>query len=147
GAAATLGSDGKFYVSGGINGNGVVIQSVESYDPVANTWTNAGYLATARAFHQSFTGLDGSIYAVGGTNNAVNYTSFAAFPTLSFSNYVNSVDVLGPFTAYWASSPAVTVARFGHATVAGSDGRIWSLGGQDNSGNYLAQVEAWYPAV
>jgi hypothetical protein len=61
--------EGKMYVIGGISGEtrqtAVVRNTVESYDPVTDTWATKAPMPTARS-HAASAVIDGKIYVVGG---------------------------------------------------------------------------------
>ena len=63
GLAATLGLDGKVYVAGGYNAAGVAVNTLEIYDPVAQTWTIGQSMGVPRAYLAVATGPNGRIYA------------------------------------------------------------------------------------
>ena len=74
GLTAATGPDGKIYVFGGNyrteiqtdRGINVIVNTVEVYDPLTNTWTTAPPLPSARANLASAAGQDGRIYVLGG---------------------------------------------------------------------------------
>ena len=85
GLAATTGSDGKIYVSGGItrdtpSGPTRLVDTVEVYDPIADTWARVGCLPTRRSGLAAATGPDGRIYAIGGRDGNVLDTVEAFVP-------------------------------------------------------------------
>ena len=41
---SSVGSDGRWYVYGGIDGNGAIVPEVEVYDPDTNSWSVFGYI-------------------------------------------------------------------------------------------------------
>ena len=51
---ATLLTSGKVLVAGGQDINFSPLSSAEIYDPVANTWSTAGNMATAREGHAAY---------------------------------------------------------------------------------------------
>ena len=57
--------DGKWYVAGGVDSEGRVLDSVEVYDPVQNVWTELTPMPTARA-HLALAPLNGRLFALGG---------------------------------------------------------------------------------
>jgi N-acetylneuraminic acid mutarotase len=64
-AAATLGTDGRIYVIGGVGMAGT-LNVVQVYDPSTDAWTVGANLPTARQSLGATTGPDGKIYAIGG---------------------------------------------------------------------------------
>ena len=61
---ATLLPNGKVLVAGGDDGSRLA--SAELYDPVANTWSPAGSLATARSDHTATLLPNGKVLVAGG---------------------------------------------------------------------------------
>ncbi len=69
-AAAARGADGRIYVMGGDAGGdprAQVLDSVEVYTPQVDHWSTATPLPAPRSALAATTGLDGRIYAIGGT--------------------------------------------------------------------------------
>ncbi|HEX9001453.1 MAG TPA: LamG-like jellyroll fold domain-containing protein [Blastocatellia bacterium] len=67
GAAAATGPDGRVYLIGGKDNLGNLHQTVEVYDPLAETWTTlSANLPTPRVYLAAVTGRDGYIYTFGG---------------------------------------------------------------------------------
>ena len=115
--AAVAGPGGVIYAIGGedatygTNGNRVV----DAYSPNTNSWTSlasepAGHFGGAAAM-----GLNGLIYAMGGTDGA--------------HNPIQNVDAYNPSTNIWTSVANLPTARFGMAAATGPDGRIYAIGG------------------
>lgn len=101
-AAAATGSDGRIYVIGGSGASGT-LQTVEAYDPVANTWacsvgdtstgcssTSLQPMPTARSWFGS-AASNGRIYAIGGISSAC-------------PNYCSLVEAYDPATNTWTCS-------------------------------------------
>jgi hypothetical protein len=65
-AGSTL--NGKFQVIGGRNGT-TYLNTVEAFDPAANSWTTRPSMPTARAA-LGVGGLSGFLYAIGGRNGS-----------------------------------------------------------------------------
>lgn len=61
--------DGKWYVAGGMDGSGAVLDSVEEYDPAANAWRLKAPMPTARV-HFALAALGERLYALGGYDAA-----------------------------------------------------------------------------
>jgi N-acetylneuraminic acid mutarotase len=72
GGAAATGADGHIYAIGGSTGPplGTILDTVEAYNPLTNTWTTVSLLPSARAQLAATTGQDGRIYVTGGYNLA-----------------------------------------------------------------------------
>jgi len=68
--AAATGGDGRIYAIGGcLTSDGYAgVNTVEVYDPSTNVWSSAPPMPTARTGLAAVTGLDGRIYAIGGSN-------------------------------------------------------------------------------
>jgi len=66
--SSSTGANGIIYVAGGQSAgpNGTVFSTFESFNPSTNSWTVLNPMPTARAGLGVTTGLDGTIYAVGG---------------------------------------------------------------------------------
>jgi N-acetylneuraminic acid mutarotase len=69
GLAAVRGPDGRIYAIGGLNSfnNSGVLATVEVYDPKTNSWSAVAPMPTARWGLAAVLGLDGRIYALGGS--------------------------------------------------------------------------------
>ena len=68
--AACAAYENKIYVFGGINGAGTVINSVQVYDVLANTWATDDNLPANRQGHSAVT-ADGNIFILGGSGTAL----------------------------------------------------------------------------
>jgi galactose oxidase-like protein len=64
--AATLLSDGKVLVAGGLAGNQSSLADAEIYDPATGTWTVTGSLNNARCLYTAMLLSDGRVLAAGG---------------------------------------------------------------------------------
>jgi len=117
--------DGRIYVAGGVSaifGTSVRIiylDSVEIYDPAANTWSYGGRLPFARGVGASSSMVNGMIYFTGGYNGV---------STLSSAERYN------PLIMEWWTRANVLGARAAHALVESSDGYIYLMGGQNITG-------------
>ena len=58
--------DGRIMVVAGERADLVLVAEAEIYDPVADTWTDAGSLTEARALHSTTLLKDGRVLVVGG---------------------------------------------------------------------------------
>lgn len=140
----------------------------------ANSWTAVHSMAFRHEALAAATGLDGRIYAIGGTGatNIVEaytpgtdtWTTMANLPTPrsalaaatgtdgriyaiggSSGGALKTVEAYTPSNDSWATMAPLTTARSSLAAVAGPDGRIYAIGGY-NAG-YLNTVEVYTPST
>ena len=69
-ATATLLSDGRVLITGGIDNNENVLDTAELYDPVTGLFTSTGSMTTTRYGHLAAALGDGDILIAGGMDNA-----------------------------------------------------------------------------
>ncbi|MGH0176202.1 UNVERIFIED_CONTAM: hypothetical protein FKN15_072305 [Acipenser sinensis] len=79
----------RLFVAGGVQGSGVVSDTLHEYDPVADHWTERPPMAVPRVMH-GFLGACGKLYALGGCNRA---------------SFLDSVEVYDLQANTWARSP------------------------------------------
>ncbi len=137
--SAATGPDGRIYVLGGANRQGT-LSSVEAFDPATGTWSPVTPMYIARYASGAATGPDGRIYAFGGESDTP--TSFGAA-----INVLNQSEAYSPSTSRWQPIHNLPDARIEIAAAAGSDGRLYVLGGQSQSFTTLATVTAYSPAT
>jgi len=139
GLAAVVGDDGRIYAIGGqydssgpsVDGDSVV---VEAYTPATNTWAVAPSLPNGRYMVAAVAANDGLLYAVGG---------FSVNPAETLSN----ATTLDPGADAWSDvGDSMTTPRSSHATVLGTDGRIYAVGGYD-SNDELQSLEYYQPGT
>ncbi len=70
GAAAAALADGRVLVAGGQIGGSSFTASAELYDPVAQSWTATGAMATPRVYAAAAPLPDGRVLVVGGYDGA-----------------------------------------------------------------------------
>ena len=126
-AAATSG--GTVYAIGGDSAGMSPTATVETYNPVTNTWSSVASLPTARDRLAATTGPDGSIYAIGGN---------------SFGTVSSEVDVYSPILNTWTTVAPLPTARSYLAAATGPDGKIYAIGGL--AGSATTEVDAYDPA-
>lgn len=127
------GSDGKIYSIGGDLSSGPTAQSY-ALTP-GGSWTAIADLPVADVGRTAAVGTDGRIYAIGGLHSDGTNITFAT-----------SVYAFSPSTGQWTTAADLSVGRFEHASVAGSDGRIYVFGG-GGSGGALGSCEAYTPST
>jgi hypothetical protein len=127
GPTATLLSDGKVLVVGGINGSKGYQNTAELYDPATGAWTNTGGLFYYRARHTATRLLDGKVLVTGG---------FWLSPFPPFAVCLNASEIYDPASGNWYSVGNLNVARRSHTATLLPDGKVLVAGGlgYDNSG-------------
>lgn len=130
--SATLLPDGRVLVAGGTTGGkndgtqaGVQLDTVELYDPVANTWTKLPKLVTARTFHTAALAQGGALILFGGLDGSGSA----------------SRRVEGYFEGTWQALDPMLIDRYQHASALLADGRVLLAGGV-----YQATAELYHLA-
>lgn len=129
---ATVTSDGKIYVAGGITGPGGIgnTSAVEVYDASTNSWASRASLPVSIADQGLVAARDGLIYSVDGWTNGP----------------VNSVYAYDPKKNMWATRTGAPTARADLAAAEGSDGLIYVVGGdQGVDSPPVGTLEAYDP--
>ncbi|WP_394822605.1 Kelch repeat-containing protein [Pendulispora albinea] len=130
--AAAFGANGKLYAMGGIASEVAgPLNTVEVYDPGADSWGTAPPLPTPRYALTAALGSDGRIYAIGGQADENTGTAPSTV-----------VEAYAPGEG-WVRAPSLPEGRIHAAAVAGKDGKIYVMGGQNPSRTNLATV-VWY---
>ena len=121
GLGLVAGEDGLIYAIGGASpftttlGANTVYDTVEVYDPDADTWTAGPPLNTARAFFATAVGPDGRIYVIGGSDAS--------------GQALSSVEAYVPGGDTWTYVASLPSALCDLAATTGADGRIYASGG------------------
>jgi N-acetylneuraminic acid mutarotase len=137
GHTATLLSDGRVLVVGGVQGSeadrpGLI--NVEEYDPTTESWRLTGTLNIGRTDHRATLLPDGSVLVTGGK-------------TGSSGPALNSVEIYDPVSRTWRIGPPLSVPRSGHSATLLGDGRVLVAGGRFSSDpeDVHASVEVYDP--
>jgi hypothetical protein len=135
GHAAVTGPDGLIYAIGGVHDQlgdaGSYLTTVEAYDPTTGgPWQPKGPMNTSRCSLAAVTGLDGLIYAIGGTNS---------------EGAVSTVEAYDPTLDKWVYKLSLPAARYCHAAAVDPQGLIYAIGGIDWS-NDPQPVYSYDPA-
>lgn len=117
-------SSGGIYAIGG--NNGTFLNTVEKYDPDANSWSYQVNMPTAREGAAVVEAYD-KIYVIGGYNGG----------------YLNNVEEYDPATNIWTTNKASMPTKRQNAGAAVVNGKIYVIGGYN--GNYLNKVEVYDP--
>ncbi|MGH3099040.1 MAG: Kelch repeat-containing protein [Streptosporangiales bacterium] len=125
----TVVMDGRIWVLGGMTGGrGNKLDSVEVYDPDADSWSSGPPVPTARS-NMGTARLGTTIYTFGG----------------STPDATDAAEALDTRTGTWHKLPPVPTPRYGLAAVA-QGGRIYTIGGQRGL-QELGTVEVYDPAT
>ncbi len=123
--SATVSLSGLIYVIGGLVDQKAVPATL-AYDPVQDSWTNLAPTRKLRLYASATVGADGRIYVVGGDNGGL-------LPTPAFAT-ATSAEVYDPATNSWSQITHPNHTREGLCAATGSDGRIYAIGGIENTG-------------
>ncbi|NWZ43889.1 KLH17 protein, partial [Brachypodius atriceps] len=105
------------------------LATVESYDPVTNSWQPEVSMGTRRSC-LGVAALHGLLYAAGGYDGA---------------SCLNSAERYDPLTGTWTSIAAMSTRRR-YVRVATLEGNLYAVGGYDSS-SHLATVEKYEPQI
>jgi N-acetylneuraminic acid mutarotase len=121
------------YVIGGDNYTCVPLTTVEEYDPETNSWRARADLPAGRWALGAVAGADRRIYAIGGRGGEP-----------CGPNDLGTVEAYDPRFDTWTTRAEMPTPRFSLGVVAGANGKIYAIGGQDEAG-LLATVEEYDP--
>ncbi|RVU46144.1 kelch repeat-containing protein [Rubrivivax rivuli] len=110
---ASLLASGHVLVVGGRSFSGqtgAALATAESFDPVANLWSPAGDMSTARTLHTATRLADGRVLVVGGSSEA-------------------GAEIHDPATNTWSRTSPMHAERAQHTATLLPDGRVLVVGG------------------
>jgi hypothetical protein len=134
---ATLLPDGRVLVAGGYGGGvggGPTFALSELFDPVTQSWSVTGSLASARYDHTATLLPTGEVLVAGGRRTENH------FPNLTYI-YPESAEIYDPYAGAWTGAGNLGRARSGHTATLLADGRVLVAGGGiGNSAHDSAEV-------
>jgi N-acetylneuraminic acid mutarotase len=63
--------DGKVLVTGGEDGNWIIFNTAELYDPSTGNWTSTGSMNNVRLYHTTSVLTNGKVLVAGGENSSI----------------------------------------------------------------------------
>jgi N-acetylneuraminic acid mutarotase len=129
GHTATLLVDGRVLLVGGCAGDGTPGRSnrTELFNPVTNSWTDAGMLSQSRCGHIAALLTNSRVLVAGGENG---------------ENTLSSSEVFDPVTGQWTPTGDLNVARSEAVAVQLRDGRVMVTGGLSRVNGSLVTLNA-----
>ncbi|MFO0759550.1 MAG: kelch repeat-containing protein [Byssovorax sp.] len=119
--AATLLTDGRVLVTGGVSDGGG-LTSAELFDPATASWTETGPMTSGHELHTATRLTDGRVLVVGGP----------------FPGNASGVDLFSPATGQWSAGPPMPLARVEHTATLLADGRVLVAGGNNDGPLFTA---------
>lgn len=130
---ATLLTDGRVLVAGGLNSTAGNLTNAEIFNPATGIWTNIASLKTRRSSHTATLLPNGQVLVVGGSYGVA--TSFLA-----------SAELYNPAAGTWTNTGALHTGRELHTATLLPNGQVLVAGGFDGT-NQLASAEIYDPAT
>lgn len=128
---ATLLSDGKVLIAGGMRKDGELYDSAELFDPAKNTFTPvSGKMVKKRVSHTATVLKDGKILLVGGWSVS--------------SSPESSVEIFDPASKTFKAVASGKFKRSGHSATLLENGKVLIAGGSDGTRN-LDEAELYDP--
>jgi N-acetylneuraminic acid mutarotase len=124
-ASPVLLNEGRVLVTGGSVNEGISpggrtsLRNTQLYDPIADGWSSAGAMNSARSGHTATLLPDGSVLVVGGDSSS---GSGPSFPLASTERYT-------AHNGQWSAAAALAQSRAFHTATRLADGRVLVVGG------------------
>jgi hypothetical protein len=132
---ATILTDGRVLVAGGLQGSGGAsnaLVSAEVYDPGTGAWTAAASMSAARAGHTATALANGKVLVVGGENQG---------------GALAGAELYDPATNKWSAAGQLQTARYGQAAVLLTNGKVLVVGGRASGSAPISSTEQYDPAA
>jgi len=128
---ATLLSNGRVLVVGGMTGDERSAAGAELYDPATGGFLPTAAMGIPRHSHTATALSDGTVLVAGGYDVS--------------GTYLRSVELYDPATGAFREIAPMTLARAGHEAVRLADGRVLLVGGIGTGWTFLASAEIFDP--
>jgi len=126
GHSATLLSDGRVLLAGGLDGTSIATATVDIFDPATGGITAAAPMLTARSTHRATLLDDGRVLVTGGFADwSAPLTNFVA----RLNTAIQSAEIYDPVTNLWTPLPDMASRRAGHSQVKLADGTVLVISG------------------
>jgi hypothetical protein len=122
-------NNGKVLIAGGMERDGVYLDSAELFDPATGQFTPTGRLTIPRACPTATLLPDGKVLLAGGSTR----------------QYHASAEIFDPITETFTSTGSMAIRRGGHTATLLPDGKVLITGGFDGS-DYHVIAEIYDPA-
>jgi N-acetylneuraminic acid mutarotase len=133
GQTATLISNGKLLITGGVTNGAFTSATVELYDPNNGTWTEAGSMNSDRAHHTAIMLPNGKILVAGGQSSA--------------NGALSSAELYDPITGSWTTTGSMAAARYLHTATLLAGGQVLVAGGTADGSAAISQAELYDPVI
>lgn len=143
GHTATLLTNGKVLVVGGVDLTFSSSNSAELFDPTTETWTVTGSMMNARAKHTASLLRNGKVLVAGGGTGGDVIPGF---------NTLNTAKIYDPSTGMWTNTSSMSYTRSWHTASVLENGNVLVVGGisesesaDDTSELYNSSTNAYIP--
>jgi hypothetical protein len=133
GTIATQLLNGKVLIAGGGDGNGLMRDTAELYNPATGTFSPTGNMIVARDDHTTTLLTNGQVLVTGGVDNS--------------GTTISTAELYNPSSGTFASTGSMAFARRGHAATLLASGEVLITGGLDNNVNDVSTAELYDPAT
>lgn len=117
--------DGRWLISGGVNGTNDPQALCEIYDPATDTITQVASMLVPRMGHTATRLADGRVFVTGGLQAmTVTPTALSAV-----HDATNTTEIYDPVANTWTAGPNLRTPRAAHAALTRPDGKILLMGG------------------
>jgi hypothetical protein len=130
---ATVLTNGKVLVAGGVDNQNEILSSAELYDPATGGWSFTGDLITARFFHTATPLQDGRILVAGGW----------IFDDIFGGSVTADAEVYDPSVGSWSSTSGLHDFRDFQTATRLQDGHVLVAGGYGTAELYDSVAGTW----